>query len=116
MTASSPSRIACRGDVRSISLRDPPDRGGFFMPVASSLRAFLLAAALLPAAAHAAPRAHAAHPAPAARDADTRLRQLFHDTDEASLERNPLQALYRGDLRYAGQLGDPFSDAHMAAE
>lgn len=82
------------------------------MPVARSpkvlaLRAFLLAAALLPAAAHAA--------APAA-NADARLRALFHDTDEASLKRNPLQALTRGDLRYADQLGDPFSDAHMAAE
>ena len=29
---------------------------------------------------------------------DQRLRQLFHDTDEASLRRNPLNALYRGDL------------------
>ncbi len=86
------------------------------MRVASPLRAFLLAAALVPAAAHAAPRTHAARAAPAARDANTRLRQLFTDTDEAVLKRNPLQALYRGDLRYADQLGDPFSDEHMAAE
>ena len=86
------------------------------MPVASPLRVFLLAAALLPAAAHAAPRTQMAHAAPAARDADARLRQLFSATDEAALKRNPLQALYRGDLRYADQLGDPYSDAHMTAE
>jgi len=60
-----------------------------------------------------------AAPAPAAKapsQADQRLRQLFHDTDEAMLKRNPLYALYRGDLRYADQLGDPYSDAHFAAE
>jgi uncharacterized protein (DUF885 family) len=75
------------------------------MPVVRSLRLFLLAAALVPAAAHTAPS-----------DADARLRALFADTDEASLKRNPLNALYRGDLRFADQLGDPFSDAHAAAE
>jgi uncharacterized protein (DUF885 family) len=91
------------------------------MPVARSsqarsFRAVLLAAVLMPAAVHAAP-APRVHPAPAAAaSADARLRALFHDTDEASLKRNPMQALYRGDMRYAGQLGDPFSDAHFAAE
>ncbi len=81
-------------------------------PKVLALRASLLAAALLPAAAYAAVPAHRAPVA----NADARLRTLFHDTDEASLKRNPLQALARGDLRYADQLGDPFSDAHMAAE
>ena len=33
-----------------------------------------------------------------------------------SLRRNPLQALYRGELRYADRLGDLFSDAHFQAE
>ena len=54
---------------------------------------------------------HAADPGP-----DARLKALFADTDEADLKRNPLNALYRGDLRYADQIGDPYSDAHFAAE
>lgn len=77
------------------------------MTVARSLRTFLLAAALLPAAAYAAP---------ATPDAATRLHRLFADTDEGLLKRNPLQALYRGDLRYADQIGDLYSDAHYAGE
>jgi uncharacterized protein (DUF885 family) len=48
--------------------------------------------------------------------ADARLRALFADSDEASLRRNPLSALYRGDVRYANSIGNPFSDAHDAAE
>jgi len=75
------------------------------MSFARSLRlALLAAAAMLPAAAH------------AAGDADARLTKLFADTDEASLRRNPMAALYRGDLRFADQLGDPYSDAHDAGE
>ncbi|WP_019834049.1 DUF885 domain-containing protein [Sphingomonas sp. PR090111-T3T-6A] len=77
------------------------------MTVARSLRCFLLAAALLPAAAYAAP---------ATPDAATRLHKLFADTDEGLLKRNPVQALYRGDLRYADQIGDLYSDAHYAGE
>jgi uncharacterized protein (DUF885 family) len=45
-----------------------------------------------------------------------RLFQLFKDSDEASLRRNPLQALFRGDSRYSDRLGDLFSDAHYQAE
>ena len=45
-----------------------------------------------------------------------RLFQLFKETDEASLKRNPLQALQRGDMRYADRLGDLFSDAHYQGE
>ena len=77
------------------------------MTIAHSLRSFLLAAALLPVAAYAAP---------ATPDAATRLHKLFADTDESLLKRNPLQALYRGDLRYADQIGDLYSDAHYAGE
>ena len=57
-------------------------------------------------------------PAPAAAQASAheRLFQLFRQSDEASLRRNPLQALYRGELRYADRLGDLFSDAHYQAE
>ena len=39
------------------------------------------------------------------------LRTLFRDSDEANLKRNPLNALFRGDLRYADRLGDFYSDA-----
>jgi len=48
--------------------------------------------------------------------AHERLFKLFKDSDEASLERNPLQALYRGDMRFADRLGDLFSDAHFQGE
>ena len=48
--------------------------------------------------------------------AHDRLFELFKQSDEASLRRNPLQALYRGDTRYADRLGDLFSDAHYQAE
>jgi uncharacterized protein (DUF885 family) len=56
-------------------------------------------------------------PAAAAQaSAHEQLFQLFRQSDEASLRRNPLQALYRGELRYADRLGDLFSDAHFQAE
>ena len=56
-------------------------------------------------------------PATAAQaSAHDRLFDLFKQSDEASLQRNPLQALFRGDLRYADRLGDFFSDAHYQAE
>jgi uncharacterized protein (DUF885 family) len=57
-----------------------------------------------------------AAPAPAQASAHDRLFQLFKDSDEAYLKRNPLQALYRGDYRYADRLGDLYSDAHFQAE
>src|SRR3546814_18688986 len=44
------------------------------------------------------------------------LRALLAQSDEADLKRNPLNALYRGDMRYAGQFGDYLSDAYLAAE
>src|SRR6478672_8740592 len=57
-----------------------------------------------------------AAPVAAQSSAHDRLFQLFKDSDEAYLKRNPLQALYRGDYRYADRLGDLFSDAHYQAE
>ena len=48
--------------------------------------------------------------------AHDRLFQLFQDSDEASLKRNPLSALFRGDLRYADRLGDNITDAYYAGE
>ncbi|WP_374943257.1 DUF885 family protein [Sphingomonas sp.] len=47
---------------------------------------------------------------------DARLKRLFYDSDEASLKRNPVSAIFRGDLRYADRLGDQLSDAYIAAE
>jgi uncharacterized protein (DUF885 family) len=45
-----------------------------------------------------------------------KLKALFAASDEAHLKRNPLDALFRGDLRYADQFGDYISDAYFAAE
>ncbi len=45
-----------------------------------------------------------------------KLHKLFVDSDEASLKRNPLSALFRGDLRYADRLGDFGTDAFFNAE
>ena len=61
-------------------------------------------------------------PAPAApagqaqQSAHDRLFQLFKDSDEASLKRNPIQAIFRGDMRYADRLGDNITDAYYAGE
>ena len=52
-----------------------------------------------------------APPAASATAASAALRALFKRSDEDSLRRNPLQALSRGDMRYADRLGDYFSDA-----
>ncbi|PZQ59932.1 MAG: DUF885 domain-containing protein [Sphingomonas taxi] len=83
------------------------------------MRPLPLAALLLASATVAAPataRTVATPPATTSTAAGTKLRALFAASDEASLRRNPIQALFRGDLRYADQLGDPFSDAYIAAE
>jgi uncharacterized protein (DUF885 family) len=57
-------------------------------------------------------------PAPAApvASAHDRLFQVFKESDEASLKRNPLNAIFRGDMRYAEHLGDNISDAYYAGE
>ncbi len=47
---------------------------------------------------------------------DGLLAQLFRDSDEANLKRNPINAIYRGDMRYADQLGDYTTNAYFAAE
>jgi uncharacterized protein (DUF885 family) len=63
--------------------------------------------------------AQPAQPAPATAAAETphdRLFRLFKESDEASLKRNPLSALFRGDLRYADRLGDNITDEYYAAE
>jgi len=45
-----------------------------------------------------------------------RLAALFAADDEASLKRNPLNAMFRGDMRYADRLGDFITDAYFANE
>ena len=49
-------------------------------------------------------------------DAAAQLKQLFADSDEAILKRKPIEALFRGDMRYADRLGDYVSPAYFAAE
>ncbi|QNQ07887.1 DUF885 domain-containing protein [Sphingomonas alpina] len=83
------------------------------------MRFKLLTAALLCASA-ATPALSQALPPPAsvAGDSaeDAKLKQLFYDSDEASLKRNPISAIFRGDLRYADRLGDYLSDAYLDGE
>jgi uncharacterized protein (DUF885 family) len=45
-----------------------------------------------------------------------RLFALFAASDEAELKRNPLEALQRGDMRYADRIGDLFTEAAYAAD
>ena len=45
-----------------------------------------------------------------------RLKALFAADDEASMKRNPLNGLFRGDMRYADRFGDFISDAYFDAE
>jgi len=78
-----------------------------------SIVALLIATTALPAIAQ-APAAPVT--ATATSPEGARLRQLFTDSDEATLRRNPIQALFRGDPRYADQFGDYISDAYFAAE
>jgi uncharacterized protein (DUF885 family) len=83
-------------------------------------KAVLIAsAALLLAGCAAAPIAppamQAASPAHSAPQADTaqRLHALFARSDDETLDRNPLQALMRGDMRNADSFGDYLSDAYF---
>jgi uncharacterized protein (DUF885 family) len=65
-----------------------------------------------PAAAEAVPPP----PAPPQVSAHDRLFQLFKESDEANLKRNPLSAIFRGDMRYAEHLGDNITDEYFAGE
>ena len=58
----------------------------------------------------------AAEVAPGRAAASEALAKLFRDSDEDNLRRNPLGALFRGDMRYADQLGDNITDAYFAGE
>ncbi len=63
----------------------------------------------------AAAAATLATPAFAAASPSEALRKLFATSDEAELKRSPLQALNRGETRYAGRLGDLYADSYDAA-
>jgi uncharacterized protein (DUF885 family) len=92
--------------------------------LASASALFLSACAASTAAPRAAPApepqadaaaAAAAAPAQAANQG-AQLHAFFKASDESNLRRNPLSALFRGDLRYADQLGDGISEAYYAGE
>jgi uncharacterized protein (DUF885 family) len=75
------------------------------------------AAAALAAAAFAKPVTRPAAPATSARLTEgEKLAALFRDSDEAGLRRNPIQALFRGDMRYATEFGDYITDRYIAGE
>ena len=57
-----------------------------------------------------------AMPMVAEKSAHDRLFELFKASDEASLQRNPISALARGDLRYADRLGNQLTDEYYVAE
>ncbi len=83
------------------------------MPI-SPIRLALTLAISLPVALAVATPAHAN--ASKAEVEGEKLARLFKESDEATLRRNPLQALYRGDTRYADRMGDGISDAYYDAE
>ncbi|MGE5601025.1 MAG: DUF885 domain-containing protein, partial [Pseudomonadota bacterium] len=85
------------------------------------LGASIVALAACATAPAAAPEPIASAAGPAAppveeKSAHDRLFELFKASDEAYLKRNPVQALFRGDLRYADRLGDNITDEYYAGE
>jgi uncharacterized protein (DUF885 family) len=87
------------------------------MPVRALLLASIAGAMTLSACATSAPPAPAADAAsPAPAEANSALTALFHESDEAALRRNPLNALFRGDLRYADRFGDYITADYFAGE
>jgi uncharacterized protein (DUF885 family) len=77
--------------------------------------ALLASAALLAPSLIVAP-AHANRSEDISKTEGKRLSALFAEDDEANLKRNPLNALFRGDMRYADQFGDYISDAYYDGE
>ncbi len=85
------------------------------LSLASALALAVTGCATVPPAEPAAPPPPAVETTPAV-DQSAALKQLFAATDEAELKRNPIVALFRGDMRYANQLGDYISDDYIAGE
>ncbi|MGV2497320.1 DUF885 domain-containing protein [Pelagerythrobacter aerophilus] len=71
-------------------------------------------AAAVPAAPAFAQAADAAPAAAAAQSEHDRLFALFAAADEKHLELNPIMALFRGDMRYADQIGGFLTDEYNA--
>ncbi len=65
--------------------------------------------------AEAAPQA-ASPPAIPARDQALELKALFAKSDADTLDRNPIQRLFRGDTSHASEFGDNITDAYFDAE
>ncbi|HWH22469.1 MAG TPA: DUF885 domain-containing protein [Allosphingosinicella sp.] len=88
--------------------------------LAASAAALLLSACAVstaePQPAPPPPEPVASAPAAPQASASERLQTLFKESDEANLRRNPLSALFRGDMRYADQLGDNITNAYYNAE
>ena len=78
--------------------------------------AALLATSAFSSIATAAQTAPAAPAAQAVQSEHDNLFNLFKASDEANLKRNPLNALFRGDMRYADRLGDYITDEYFAGE
>ncbi len=81
--------------------------------------ALLIAVAAFPlwaAPASAQQAAPAAAAATAPQSVHDTLFALFAASDESSLKRNPLNALFRGDMRYADQLGNYLTDEYNDGE
>jgi len=81
----------------------------------SMLCLLAIGGAVMPAFAQGVP-ALSARTAPPTQSEDEKLSALFAASDDANLRRNPINAMLRGDLRYADQLGDYISDAYFNAE
>ncbi len=80
--------------------------------------AALSACATVPPPAPVAPVAEVAPPPPAepVESEHDKLFSLFKASDEAQLQRNPIQGIFRGDLRYADTFGDYITDQYFAGE
>ncbi|MGE7205530.1 DUF885 domain-containing protein [Sphingomonas sp. NPDC019816] len=83
------------------------------LPLAALLTSLSLPALTAPVHAQALPPTPAQ---PGDGPEDARLKRLFQDSDEASLARNPINGIFRGDMRRADRIGDFFSDSYIAAE
>jgi uncharacterized protein (DUF885 family) len=81
----------------------------------NSSKILIAAASLAAFSAAAAPARTPDAPAAATSEAE-KLKRLFHESDEANLRRNPISAVFRGDLRYADRLGDYITDEYFDAE
>lgn len=81
-----------------------------------SLKLILLAGAALSASVATTAVAQTAPAAATTQTEGQRLAALFAADDEGSLKRNPLNALFRGDMRYADRFGDFISDEYFANE